>query len=261
MRHRLNGRHLGRATDHRVAMYRNLVTDLCRYERITTTEAKAKEIRPMAEKMVTLSRRGDLHARRQALRFIYDEKVVKHLFDTIAPRMKDRPGGYLRITKLEPRKGDGASMATIEFVDYGGTVVSMPRPSRVTSAPSTARFTAAVAAVAAPAAIDDDPVAEEVAVGDATEASVAEEAAVGDATEASVAEEASAVDATEASVVEEVAVGDATEASVVDAAEAASEAIEAPGAEVQAEAAPAAEAVTEASPSDSADVEKEEGAN
>ena len=241
MRHRLNGRHLGRATDHRVAMYRNLVTDLCRYERITTTEAKAKEIRPMAEKMVTLSRRGDLHARRQALRFIYDEKVVKHLFDTIAPRMKDRPGGYLRITKLEPRKGDGASMATIEFVDYGGTVVSMPRPSRVTSAPSTARFTAAVAAVAAPAAIDDDPVAEEVAVGDATEASVAEEA--------------SAVDATEASAV------DATEASVVDAAEAASEATEAPVAEVQAEAAPAAEAVTEASPSDSADVEKEEGAN
>lgn len=232
MRHRLNGRHLGRATDHRVAMYRNLVTDLCRYERITTTEAKAKEIRPMAEKMVTLSRRGDLHARRQALRFIYDEKVVKHLFDTIAPRMKDRPGGYLRITKLEPRKGDGASMATIEFVDYGGTVVSMPRPSRVTSAPSTARFTpaAAVAAAAAPSAIDDDPVAEEVAVVEATEASVAEEA--------------SAVDA--------------TEASVVDATEAASEA---PVAEVQAEAVPAAEAETVASPSDSAAVEKEEGAN
>ena len=229
MRHRLNGRHLGRATDHRVAMYRNLVTDLCRYERITTTEAKAKEIRPMAEKMVTLSRRGDLHARRQALRFIYDEKVVKHLFDTIAPRMKDRPGGYLRITKLEPRKGDGASMATIEFVDYGGTVVSMPRPSRVTSAPSTARFipAAAAAAVAAPAAIDDDPVAEEAAVVDAIEGSV--------------------VDSTET-------VSEATEAPVA-------EATEAPVAEVQADAVPAAEAVTEASPSDSADVEKEEGAN
>ena len=227
MRHRLNGRHLGRATDHRVAMYRNLVTDLCRYERITTTEAKAKEIRPMAEKMVTLSRRGDLHARRQALRFIYDEKVVKHLFDTIAPRMKDRPGGYLRITKLEPRKGDGASMATIEFVDYGGTVVSMPRPSRVTSAPSTARFIPAAAAVAAPAAIDDDPVAEEAAVVDAIEGSV--------------------VDSTET-------VSEATEAPVA-------EATEAPVAEVQADAVPAAEAVTEASPSDSADVEKEEGAN
>ncbi len=171
MRHRVHGRHLGRPTAHRLSLYRNLVTDLVRYERITTTEAKAKEIRPMAERMVTLGRRGDLHARRQAMRFIYSEKVVKHLFDNIAPRMKDRPGGYLRITKLEPRKGDGAAMATIEFVDYGGTVVSMPRPARVTSAPSTARVTAPAAAPStiAPAAaatvvgsaeLDDEPVAE-----------------------------------------------------------------------------------------------------
>src|SRR5260221_13648681 len=114
MRHRVAGRHLGRDTSHRLALYRNLVTDLLRYERITTTEAKAKEIRPMAEKIITLARRGDLHARRQASAFLYDTKVVKNLFDSIGPRMASRPGGYLRITGLEPRKGDGAKMASIE---------------------------------------------------------------------------------------------------------------------------------------------------
>lgn len=118
MRHRKAGRHLGRDSAHRKALYRNLVTDLLRYERITTTDAKAREIRPIAEKMITLGRRGDLHARRQALRYIYDRYVVEKLFDDIAPRMADRPGGYLRITRLEPRKGDGAKMAVIETVDY-----------------------------------------------------------------------------------------------------------------------------------------------
>uniref|UniRef100_UPI002ADDC408 50S ribosomal protein L17 n=1 Tax=Tepidiforma sp. TaxID=2682230 RepID=UPI002ADDC408 len=123
MRHRVAGRHLGRETSHRLSLYRNLVTDLLRYEKITTTEAKAKEIRPMAEKIITLGRRGDLHARRQALRFLYDPKVVKKVFDDIGPRMKDRPGGYLRITALEPRRGDGARMATIELVDIAGPVI------------------------------------------------------------------------------------------------------------------------------------------
>lgn len=118
MRHRKAGRHLGRDSAHRKALYRNLVTDLLRYERITTTDAKAREIRPIAEKMITLGRRGDLHARRQALSYIYDRYVVEKLFDDIAPRMADRPGGYLRITRLEPRKGDGARMAVIETVDY-----------------------------------------------------------------------------------------------------------------------------------------------
>ena len=118
MRHRKAGRHLGRDSAHRKALYRNLVTDLLRYERITTTDAKAREIRPIAEKMITLGRRGDLHARRQALGYIYDRYVVEKLFDDIAPRMADRPGGYLRITRLEPRKGDGAKMAVIETVDY-----------------------------------------------------------------------------------------------------------------------------------------------
>ena len=118
MRHRKAGRHLGRDSAHRRALYRNLVTDLLRYERITTTDAKAREIRPIAEKMITLGRRGDLHARRQALRYLYDRYVVEKVFEDIAPRMASRPGGYLRITRLEPRKGDGAAMAVIETVDY-----------------------------------------------------------------------------------------------------------------------------------------------
>jgi large subunit ribosomal protein L17 len=118
MRHRQRGRHLGRDSAHRRAMFRNMVTDLLRYERITTTEAKAKEIRPLTEKMVTLGRKGDLHSRRQAMKYVFDKGVVEHLFDNIGPRMADRPGGYLRITRLEPRKGDNAKMAAIEFVDY-----------------------------------------------------------------------------------------------------------------------------------------------
>lgn len=135
MRHRVAGRHLGRETSHRLSLYRNLVTDLLRYERITTTEAKAKEIRPMAEKIITLGRRGDLHARRQAMRFVYDTKVVKKVFDEIGPRMKERPGGYLRITGLEPRKGDGARMASIELVDFVEAPPT-PRPQRVTATPA-----------------------------------------------------------------------------------------------------------------------------
>ena len=129
MRHRKAGRHLGRDSAHRRALYRNLVTDLLRYERITTTDAKAREIRPIAEKMITLGRRGDLHARRQALSYIYDRYVVDKVFSDIAPRMADRPGGYLRITRLEPRKGDGAKMAVIETVDYHEAIaVAEERP-------------------------------------------------------------------------------------------------------------------------------------
>lgn len=153
MRHRLAGRHLGRETSHRIALYRNLVTDLLRYERITTTEAKAKEIRPMAERIITLGRRGDLHARRQALRFLYDPKVVKKVFDDIGPRMKDRPGGYLRITALEPRKGDGARMATIELVDIAGSI-AMPRPQRVTAPPTITQTPTPGASAAARAAAE-----------------------------------------------------------------------------------------------------------
>lgn len=154
MRHRVAGRHLGRETSHRLALYRNLVTDLLRYERITTTEAKAKEIRPMAEHIITLGRKGGVHNRRQAGRFVYDSRVVRKIFDEIGPRMSTRPGGYLRITGLEPRKGDGARMATIELVDYVQAPPT-PRPQRVTAAPSAAPAAAAPAPARATPAPDE----------------------------------------------------------------------------------------------------------
>ena len=168
MRHRVAGRHLGRDTAHRLSLYRNLVTDLLKYERITTTEAKAKEIRPMAERIITLGRRGDLHARRQAMKFVFDPRVVKKVFDDIGPRMASRPGGYLRITGMEPRKGDGAKMATIELVDFVDAAPT-PRPQRVTAAPTApARPTAGAAAAAAVAAEIEAETAE--AEAEATEA-------------------------------------------------------------------------------------------
>jgi large subunit ribosomal protein L17 len=116
MAHRIAGRKLGRPTDHRLAMFRNLVTDLLRYEKIITTEAKAKEVRGFADRMITLGKKGDLTARRQALRFVYDKKVVEKVFADLGPRYATRPGGYTRIIKLEPRVGDGAHMAQLELV-------------------------------------------------------------------------------------------------------------------------------------------------
>jgi large subunit ribosomal protein L17 len=97
-------------------MYRNLVTDLLRHERIKTTEAKAKEVRGMAERIITLGREGSLHSRRQALRFVDDTKLVKKVFDELGPRYADRHGGYTRVVKLGPRLGDGATMAYLELV-------------------------------------------------------------------------------------------------------------------------------------------------
>lgn len=117
MAHRVAGRKLGRATDHRRALFRNQVTDLLRYEKIITTEAKAREVRSFAEKMITLGKRGDLHARRQALAFVYDKKVVDKVFGDFAQRYAGRPGGYTRLIKLEPRPGDGARMAQLELVE------------------------------------------------------------------------------------------------------------------------------------------------
>ncbi|MGC2873698.1 50S ribosomal protein L17 [Ihubacter sp. rT4E-8] len=109
-------RKLGRATAHRKAMLRNLVTDLFREGRISTTDCRAKEARREAEKLITLAKRGDLHARRQALAYIYDESVVTKLFDDIAPKYADRNGGYTRILKLGPRRGDSAEVVFLELV-------------------------------------------------------------------------------------------------------------------------------------------------
>lgn len=117
MKHRIAGRKLSRPTDHRISMYRNLVTDLLRYEKIVTTEAKAKEVRGMVERMITLGKDGTLPSRRRALAFVTDKKVVVKLFDELAPRYAQRPGGYTRIAKLGPRLGDGAPMAQLELVE------------------------------------------------------------------------------------------------------------------------------------------------
>lgn len=109
-------RKLGVTTPHRKAMLRNLVTSLLREGKIETTVTRAKEARRMAEKMITLGKRGDLHARRQALAYIYDEDVVTKLFEEIAPKYSDRNGGYTRIIKMGPRRGDAAEMAILELV-------------------------------------------------------------------------------------------------------------------------------------------------
>ncbi len=116
MRHRISGRKLSRPSDHRMLLFRNQVTDLLRYEKITTTEAKAKEVRGLAEKMITLGKEGGLHARRRAAAFILDKKVVEKVFTDLGPRYTERPGGYTRITKLGRRLGDGASVARLELV-------------------------------------------------------------------------------------------------------------------------------------------------
>lgn len=117
MRHRKAGRKLGRSSGHRKALYRNLITELLRHERIKTTEAKARAVRPLAEKMITLGKRGDLHSRRLAAARLNDPRMVKKLFEDLAPRYQDRPGGYTRLYKLGPRQGDGAHMALIELVE------------------------------------------------------------------------------------------------------------------------------------------------
>ena len=118
MRHAVRGKRLGRTTSHRLAMFRNQLASLVEHGRIKTTLVKAKELRPIAEKLITQGRRGTVHARRLAGRWLLSRTVIKKLFENIAPRFADRPGGYLRIVKLGPRQGDNAEMAIIEFVDY-----------------------------------------------------------------------------------------------------------------------------------------------
>jgi large subunit ribosomal protein L17 len=116
MRHLKSGRQLSRNSSHRWALMRNLITALLREEKIQTTDPKAKELRRWVDRVITLGKRGDLHARRQAAAIIFDKAVVKKLFDTIGPRFKDRPGGFTRIIKLGIRHGDAAQMALIELV-------------------------------------------------------------------------------------------------------------------------------------------------
>ena len=116
MRHKIVGRKLSRPTGHRISMYYNLARELINHEKITTTEPKAKEVRGVAHKIITLGISGSLHARRQALAMIEDKKIIDKVFEELATRYKDRNGGYTRILKLGPRVGDGALMVQIELV-------------------------------------------------------------------------------------------------------------------------------------------------
>ena len=129
MRHRRAGKKLGRDAAHRRALYSNLAGALIEHGRIKTTEAKAKAVKPLAEQMITLGRRGDLAARRQALAELRSKDVVHKLFAHVAPRFADRPGGYLRIAKLGRRPGDSAEMVYLELVDYEPAVGLAPEPA------------------------------------------------------------------------------------------------------------------------------------
>ena len=126
MRHRRSGRKLGRDASHRKALYANLASALIEHGRIKTTAAKAKEVRPVAEQMITLGRRGGVHARRQALKLLRSQDVVHKLFSEVGPRFVDRPGGYSRIVRIGPRQGDAAEMVYLELVDH----VAEPRQPR-----------------------------------------------------------------------------------------------------------------------------------
>jgi large subunit ribosomal protein L17 len=128
MRHLKSGRKLNRTSSHRWALIRNLITSLLRDEKIQTTDPKAKELRRWADRVITLGKQGSLHARRQALGIVQDKAVVRKLFDSIAPRFKDRPGGYTRIIKVGTRRGDAAPISLIELVagESGGAEKAGP---------------------------------------------------------------------------------------------------------------------------------------
>lgn len=130
MRHLKSGRKLNRTSEHRRAMFRNMVTSLFLHERVQTTDAKAKELRRWADRMVSLGKRGTLHARRQALAFVRSRLVVKKLFDEIGPRFRDRPGGYTRITKIGTRRGDAAALSVIELTQRGDRVLTEAEKKR-----------------------------------------------------------------------------------------------------------------------------------
>jgi large subunit ribosomal protein L17 len=128
VRHRRSGRKLGRDASHRKALYSNLAGALFEHGRIKTTAAKAKEVKPIAEQMITLARRGGVHARRQALAYLRSQDVVHKLFSDVGPRFADRPGGYCRIIRIGPRQGDAAEMVYLELVDFVPDATFAPAP-------------------------------------------------------------------------------------------------------------------------------------
>jgi len=175
MRHNKSGRRLGRTTSHRVAMFRNMITSFLNHERITTTDAKAKELRSIADKMITLGKRGDLHAMRQAAAYIREKSVVTKLFATIAPRFTDRPGGYTRIIKLGLRPGDNAQLSMIELVEEEFT----PKVKKAV-APAKSQPATKTVKQSAPVLVAEEPVKEDVS----PEAGAVPQTAIDDSVEA-----------------------------------------------------------------------------
>ena len=185
------GRRLGGSSAHQRHILANLATALFEHGKITTTEAKARRLRPYAERLITFAKRGDLHARRQVLTVVTDKGVVHTLFTEIGPRYATRPGGYTRITKIGPRKGDNAPLAVIELVEEEATVAPSRRrrPRRAQAAPARA---AASKAEAQPAPADDEAAgtaAKDAAEDSVTEETVAEDSVAEDAAEDSAAED------------------------------------------------------------------------
>jgi large subunit ribosomal protein L17 len=180
------GKRLGGSAAHQRLMLSNLATALFEHGRITTTETRARMLRPLAEKLITKAKRGDLHNRREVLKTVRDKSVVHTLFTDIGPMMAERPGGYTRITKIGPRKGDNAPMAVIELV----TEAYNPK------APSSKKTTAAAAPAPAPAEVEAEGVDGETEVLDTTSTDVdtADEQAQGEAAEVETAESAAEVD-------------------------------------------------------------------
>ncbi|NEM07438.1 50S ribosomal protein L17 [Geodermatophilus normandii] len=217
------GPRLGGSAAHQRLMLANLATSLFEHGRITTTEAKAKRLRPYAEKLVTFAKRGDLHARRQVMTVIRDKDVVHHLFAEIGPRYENRPGGYTRITKVGPRKGDNAPMAVIELVEaltVGQQAVGEAERARGTRFASGAGAASASGEVTADAieTADVDETAADDAEVEATDDTVAVDAV--DAVDAVAADDAVAVDAVAADdtvAVDTVAADDTTEVVAADA--------------------------------------------
>jgi large subunit ribosomal protein L17 len=162
MRHQRAGKKLGRDAAHRKALYANLAGALIEHGRIKTTVTKAKAVKPLAEQMITLGRRGDLHARRQAVAFLRSKDVVHHLFAEVAPRFRDRPGGYTRIVKIGPRPGDAAEMAYLELV--GEEVEVTPRRRRERAAAEPVPATATEEPPATEAEVVEEPAVEDEAV-------------------------------------------------------------------------------------------------
>jgi large subunit ribosomal protein L17 len=163
MKHRMHTRHLGRSSPHRKALMRNMVTSLLEHERIETTDAKAKELRRVADRMITLGKRGTLHARRRALRTIRSRDIAAKLFDSLALRYRDRAGGYTRILKLGHRAGDAAPISIIELVDRE-TVAAAPKRGKAAKPAPAKKGAAAEKAPAAAKAKAAKPAAKPAAV-------------------------------------------------------------------------------------------------